>query len=76
MARRGGRTSSFIACKNCGTLSPKGTKVCPECGSTQFSENWSGIVIVLDPEGSMLARELGISRPVMKAVMIGKKVVV
>ncbi|MCE4604794.1 MAG: DNA-directed RNA polymerase, subunit E'' [Aeropyrum sp.] len=76
MARKGGRSSSFIACKNCGALLPKGTQVCPECGSSQLSENWSGIIIVLDPENSLLAKEFSIDKPAMKAIMIGKKVVV
>ncbi|BAA79170.2 DNA-directed RNA polymerase subunit E [Aeropyrum pernix K1] len=72
MARR----TSLVACKNCGTLVPRGSKVCPECGSTQFTENWSGMLVIIDPENSAIARELGIEKPVRKAILIGKKVMI
>ncbi len=75
MARRGGRVQPFKACKSCGTLVARDASVCPECGSADFTDNWSGMLIVIYPEDSQLARELGIDRRATKAVMIAKRVV-
>ena len=35
---------------------------CPNCGSPT-SDNWSGLLIIIDPEESELARELNITTP-------------
>ncbi len=43
------------ACKNCRYIIYTNDKVCPKCGG-ELSEKFSGMVIVLDPERSEIAR--------------------
>ena len=51
---------SLKACKNCRFISRE--KTCPECRGTDFSENYSGLVIVLDPDRSELAKKAGFAK--------------
>ena len=46
------------ACRNC-KLIVDGT-VCPNCKGNQFSENWKGKIIIIDPEKSEIAKRIGI----------------
>ena len=48
------------ACTDCSLLSEK--EQCPEC-KNPTSSNWSGLLIVTDPENSDVAKELGITKP-------------
>lgn len=50
------------ACRKCKMLVPLNVNVCPNCGSKDFSEDWSGLVIIFDLS-SVLAKELGIKMP-------------
>ncbi len=61
----------FIACKKCKALSEPGTQVCPICGGTEFTEEWSGMVIIIDPENSQIAKILGVSKPGRYAIKLG-----
>ncbi len=45
-------------CRNC-RLFVKGDS-CPLCNESNFSRSWKGMVIVNDPEGSGIAKNLGI----------------
>ena len=36
-------------------------KVCPVCKSSDLTPDWSGIVLVVDPSNSQIARTLGIT---------------
>ncbi len=63
------------ACRRCGALVPLEERVCPICGSTEFSEDWEGMVIIVDPEKSLLASEIGITRPGMYAIRVAGRVV-
>ena len=47
------------ACTHCSLLSEKAQ--CPEC-KNPTSLNWSGLLIVTNPEESDVARELGITK--------------
>lgn len=38
-------------------------KKCPNDGSNELSDEWSGLVIVLDPKNSKVAVTLGIKKP-------------
>jgi DNA-directed RNA polymerase subunit E" len=51
------------ACRNCHFIQ-KGTNVrsCERCKSTDFSTEYQGLVIILDPKGSIVARKLGVTR--------------
>lgn len=46
-------------CKKC-KLFVKGD-VCPLCKGNQFSTNWKGKLIILDPNESIIAKKLGIT---------------
>ena len=46
------------ACANCHFITKE--NVCPKCKSTSLSEDFGGIVIVFDPEGSAIAKAMKI----------------
>lgn len=46
-----------LACRKCRMLTTE--KVCPNCGSTDLSENWSGMIIIIDPGRSEVAKIIG-----------------
>jgi len=45
------------ACLSCHFLTTG--NVCPNCKSTNLSTDWTGIVIVLDPERSEVGKRIG-----------------
>ncbi|HDO19977.1 MAG: DNA-directed RNA polymerase, subunit E'' [archaeon GB-1867-097] len=45
MSRRG---LPFKACRNCHLLVEEDVKICPQCGSKDFSDDWRGLVILLN----------------------------
>ncbi len=49
-----------FACRKCKSLA-RG-KLCPACNSTDLSKDWSGLIIILEPEKSEVAKSLGISK--------------
>ncbi len=50
------------ACRKCKMLVPLNVNTCPNCGSKDFSEDWSGMVIIIRHD-SILAEKLGIKNP-------------
>ena len=38
-------------------------KVCPNCKSTDLSPDWSGIILVFEPDKSLVAKTLDITAP-------------
>jgi DNA-directed RNA polymerase subunit E" len=44
------------ACRDCSYLTTETT--CPNCKSTSFSDDYSGLVIIFDPENSAIARAM------------------
>lgn len=44
------------ACKNCRMISAG--PVCPNCKSTNLSDDWTGLVIVIDPNNSEIAKKM------------------
>lgn len=49
------------ACKVCRFVS-KGPK-CPACGGTKLTDRWSGLILIVNPDKSEIARRLGIKVP-------------
>ncbi len=49
------------ACRKCKTLTTE--KACPRDGSTELSGEWSGLIVVISPEKSQVAKTLGITQP-------------
>ncbi len=50
------------ACRNCHMIVEKG-QICPNCKSKDLSDDFSGLVIILDPENSEIAKRLNVSKP-------------
>ena len=50
-----------VACKKCKAVTIG--KVCPVCKSTDLSPDWSGIILIFNPEKSMVAATLDITVP-------------
>jgi DNA-directed RNA polymerase subunit E" len=46
------------ACTNCHFITKE--NVCPKCRSTNFSEDFGGVVIVFDPASSAVAKAMKI----------------
>ena len=46
------------ACKNCRFIS--NGPICPNCKSSNLSDDWSGLVVVIDPAVSEVAKRMGI----------------
>jgi DNA-directed RNA polymerase subunit E" len=44
------------ACRTCKNISDQ--TICPVCKGTEFSDDYSGLLVVLDPENSLLAEKL------------------
>jgi DNA-directed RNA polymerase subunit E" len=49
------------ACRKCRTLTTD--KACPNDGSTELSGEWSGLVIIINPDKSQVAKTLAITKP-------------
>ncbi len=73
MPRRG-PLASFMACRKCKTIFQVREKErqikCPNCGSTDVSDDWSGLIIIFDPENSIVAQKLGIKKPGRYAIKV------
>ncbi|RLI09880.1 DNA-directed RNA polymerase subunit E'' [Candidatus Bathyarchaeota archaeon] len=48
------------ACRTCKIITEE--NVCPICKSTDLSDDFSGLLIILDPENSQLAKKMEIDR--------------
>lgn len=49
------------ACRKCKNISDE--NICPICKGTEFSDDYSGLLIVFDPENSVLAEKLETDEP-------------
>jgi len=49
------------ACRDCHRIIESGKSVC-KCGSNSISKDWSGYVVIIDPEGSEIAKRLEIKK--------------
>lgn len=67
---RPGRRGYFKACRRCRALEPLDAQACSVCRSSDFTEEWSGLIIILDT-GSRVAKMLGIEKPGRYAVKLG-----
>ncbi|MEM0372050.1 MAG: transcription elongation factor subunit Spt4 [Ignisphaera sp.] len=62
---------TFKACLRCKALVKPDEEKCPICGSNEFTHEWSGIVIVVDPQKSEVAKILNIKTPGRYALKVG-----
>ena len=49
-----------LACRKCKALTTE--KACPNDGSTELSNEWTGLVIIINPEKSQVAKTLAITK--------------
>jgi len=49
------------ACKNCRFISSG--PLCPNCKSTNLSDDWSGLVVIVEPTNSEVAKAMGVTAP-------------
>ena len=47
------------ACKTCHFLG--NGPVCPNCKSTNLSDDWSGLIVIIDQKLSEIAKKMGIT---------------
>lgn len=57
------KAPSLKACLNCKLLVPLKVEICPNCSSRDFTEDWEGLIILLDPDNSEIAKVLEKSKP-------------
>ncbi|MGQ9679477.1 MAG: transcription elongation factor subunit Spt4 [Candidatus Bathyarchaeia archaeon] len=51
---------SLKACRECKTITEE--NLCPNCKKTDLSEDFEGLLIIIDPEESQIARRMNISK--------------
>ena len=56
------------ACRECKRITTK--NVCENCGSSNLTTNFAGLIIVIDPESSEIAKELGLRKPGAYAIRV------
>jgi len=56
------------ACRNCRIIIEEAS--CPICRGTELSDDFSGLLVVLDPEGSQLAEKMEIKEEGQYALKI------
>ncbi len=57
-----------MACRKCKYVFVG--KVCPNCKSSDLTPDWTGVVIVADPQNSAIAQTLGITQKGKYAIRI------
>jgi len=57
-----------LACRKCRNLTTG--RVCPNCGGTDLSTDWSGFIVLAKPEKSQVAKQLDITKPGKYAVKV------
>ena len=56
------------ACRKCRSLTTG--KVCPVCKSSDLSPDWQGLILVFDPQKSLVANTLEIAAPSRYALKV------
>ncbi|MHA1687386.1 MAG: transcription elongation factor subunit Spt4 [Candidatus Heimdallarchaeaceae archaeon] len=51
------------ACRMCHLILPKTQNICPNCKTKDLSSDYTGEVIIIDPEHSEIAAKIKISKP-------------
>lgn len=61
----------FKACMNCRYLVGRDVVRCPNCGSESFTDDWKGVIILIDPEGSSVSKHLNVRKEGKYALQLG-----
>jgi DNA-directed RNA polymerase subunit E" len=54
--------SNRLACRDCHHIAGPDASICPVCGSSSLTEDWSGYVIITHPETSEIAHAMEVTR--------------
>lgn len=46
----------FKACRSCRALVEREVQMCPVCGSKEFADEWEGVIIIINPSESEIAK--------------------
>lgn len=65
--------SGYKACRYCRYIVPRDARQCPNCGSEEFVDRWRGMIAVIDPTRSCVAKRLGIERPGVYALELAEE---
>lgn len=57
-------------CKQCRRIIEG--EICPICKESQLTSSWKGLVMIINPEKSEIAKKLGITLPGKYALRLGK----
>lgn len=57
-----------MACRKCKFVTTG--KVCPACKSSDLTPDWNGVVLVVNPENSIISKTLGITRKGKYAIKV------
>lgn len=49
------------ACRECHRIVEG--QVCPVCGNNTLTEDWTGYVVIIDPENSEIAKKMKVETP-------------
>lgn len=64
-----------MACNNCKEvfeIQKTRKPICPNCKTLTLSENWSGLLIVIDAEDSEIGRRVGVKKGGAYAIKVGR----
>ncbi|MCH2404233.1 MAG: DNA-directed RNA polymerase, subunit E'' [Thaumarchaeota archaeon] len=59
-----------LACRKCKIIIPSSGRVCPSCGGTDLSTDWSGLVVLSNPDKSQVAKQLNFTKPGRYAIKV------
>lgn len=59
-----------VACRKCMRIVNSNEKLCEYCGSSDFTKEWYGMIIILDPKKSILSEKMNISIPSICALRV------
>ncbi|MCK4309959.1 MAG: DNA-directed RNA polymerase, subunit E'' [Methanomicrobia archaeon] len=51
------------ACKNCSMVLSSRADICPNCKTSRLSDEWHGLVVIINPKKSVMAEKLTIKTP-------------
>lgn len=57
-----------MACRNCKRVNVG--KVCANCKSSDLTPDWNGVVLVVNPSNSIIAKTLGIDKKGKYAIKV------
>lgn len=56
------------ACRNCHFISMG--NICPNCKSSNLSDDWSGLIVVINPEKSEIGKKIDAKSPGKYAIRV------